>query len=328
MSGEQVLVTGGSGFLGAHCIVALLQRGYRVRTTVRSPAREQEVRDMVRIGGADPDGLEFAHAELGADAGWQDAVSGCAYVLHVASPFPPAKPDHEDDLIVPAREGTLRVLKAARGGGVRRVVVTSSFAAVGYRPTPDGRPLDERDWTDLSDPALRAYPKSKTLAERAAWDFVEREGGGLELAVVNPTAIFGPALGPKLSTSMRIIRSLLEGTADAGHRLTFGAVDVRDVAELHVVAMTRPEAAGQRYLAVSGRFVSPNDIAAMLRAGMGEAARLVPEPPFVEVPEAAYRAVSNEQARRLLGRALRSNEEAIVAAGESLVRLGLVPGPA
>ena len=185
-----VLVTGGSGFIGSHAIIQLLEAGHTVRTTVRNLAREPEVRAMLATGGAKAgDRLSFFAADLNADAGWAEAVAGCDYVLHVASPFPMGQPKHEDELIVPAREGALRVLRAARDAGVKRVVLTSSFAAVGYgRPRDDGR-LDETSWTNPDAPGIGAYVKSKTIAERAAWDFIEREGGALELSVVNPVAV-------------------------------------------------------------------------------------------------------------------------------------------
>src|SRR5882757_6659512 len=180
MSGELVLVTGGSGFVGTHCIIALLKAGYRVRTTVRSAGRQANVLAMLKAGGAEPgDALSFAVADLTSEAGWPAAVAGCDYVLHVASPFPPGVPKHEDDLIIPAREGALRVLRAARDAGVKRVVLTSSFAAIGYGKMPPG-PFTEESWTDPT-AKVSAYVKSKTLAERAAWDFIAVEGGRLEL---------------------------------------------------------------------------------------------------------------------------------------------------
>ena len=176
MSGELVLVTGGTGFVAAHCVVQLLDAGYRVRTTLRSLARADDVRALVRAGGADPVGLEFAQADLMHDDGWLAAVDGASYVLHVASPLPMRQPKDANELVVPARDGTLRVLRAARDAGVRRVVLTSSFAAIGYgRPDP-GRPYTEDDWTDLSHPDLTPYVRSKTTAERAAWDSSRRTG--------------------------------------------------------------------------------------------------------------------------------------------------------
>ena len=275
MSRELVLVTGGTGFIAAHCIVQLLDAGHRVRTSVRSLARADEVREMVRVGGAEPSAIEFVTADLLHDDGWPAAVDGAAFVLHVASPFPMRQPKDEDDLIVPAREGVLRVLRAARDAGVQRVVQTSSFAAIGYGADP-GRPFTEDDWTDLSNPHLTAYVKSKTIAERAAWDFIERDGGGLELATVNPVPVFGPALGSALSTSVELLRTLLNGGAPAVPPGTTTGVDVRDVAELHVRAMTHPDAAGQRFLAVAGDPITFHELAMLLRERLGADARRVP----------------------------------------------------
>jgi hypothetical protein len=192
-----VLVTGGSGFIGSHLILQLLAAGHQVRTTVRSLKREVDVRAMLNEGGAVPgDGLSFIAADLEKDTGWKEAVAGCEYVLHVASPLPPNVPKHEDELIVPAREGTLRVLRASREGGVKRMVLTSSFAAIGYGHAPLKTPFNETNWTNLNG-HVTAYVKSKTIAERAAWDFMAEEGGNLELSVVNPVGV-RPSTGARL----------------------------------------------------------------------------------------------------------------------------------
>jgi nucleoside-diphosphate-sugar epimerase len=341
MSGEVVLVTGGSGFVGAHCLLRLLEAGYRVRTTVRSLEREAEVRAMLRAGGAEPgEGLSFTATDLMSDAGWPEAVAGCDFVLHVASPFPPGAPKHEDELVLPAREGALRVLRAARAAGVRRVVLTSSFAAIGYGHPPTNRPFSEETWTDPTGD-VSSYAKSKTLAERAAWDFVAREGGALELSVVNPVGVFGPVLGPDYSTSILIVQRLMDGAVPGCPRLSFGVVDVRDVAELHLRAMTHPAAKGERFLAVAGDFMTMQAIAQVLRARMGDAARRVPTRVLPDwmvrlvswfdaavgqiVPELGkFKNATSEKARRVLGWAPRSNEDAIVATAEGLVRLGLL----
>jgi nucleoside-diphosphate-sugar epimerase len=191
-----VLVTGGSGFIGSHSILQLLAAGHLVRTTVRSLNRESDVRAMLKEGGVEPgDRLSFIAANLESDAGWSEAVAGCEYVLHVASPFPPNIPRHEDELIVPARDGALRVLRASRDAGVKRVVLTSSFAAIGYGHKQQETAFNETSWTDPTGDDVQAYARSKTLAERAAWDFVSNEGGDLELSVINPVAVFGPVLG-------------------------------------------------------------------------------------------------------------------------------------
>jgi len=342
MSDDLVLVTGGSGFIAMHCIARLLEQGHRVRATVRSLSREAQVRATLQAAGADAgERLSFVAADLTADAGWAEAAAGCAQVLHVASPFPLNVPSHEDELIVPAREGALRVLRAARAAGVRRVVQTSSFAAIGYGHPQMPRPFNEHDWSIPDGPGTTAYAKSKTLAERAAWDFMAREGGDMELAVVNPVGVFGPVMGADFSTSIEIVKRMLDGQLPAVPRLTFGVVDVRDVADLHLLAMTHPDAAGERFLAVAGEFVSLREIGLMLRRRLGDAARRVPTR---ELPDWLVRLVARvdksvgqvvpelgksknavaDKARRVLGWAPRSAEDAVAATAESLVRLGLV----
>jgi nucleoside-diphosphate-sugar epimerase len=345
MTGESVLVTGGSGFIGAHCILQLLNAGYRVRTTVRSLTREGDVRAMLKVGGGAPgEALSFAAADLKSDAGWPEAVAGCAFVLHVASPFPAGAPKHEDELIVPARDGALRVLRAARDAGVKRLVLTSSFAAVGYGHASRDQRFSETDWTDPNSRHLGAYAKSKTLAERAAWEFIARDGGSLELAVVNPAAVFGPALGPDFSTSIQLLRLLMDGGMPRCPRLSFGIVDVRDVADLHLRAMKNPAAKGERFLAVAGESMSIQEIALLLRARMGNAAARAPTKVMPDwmvrlaslfnaglaqvVPELGkVKSITNEKARRVLGWTPLSNADAIVATAESLVRLGLLRNP-
>ena len=246
---ETVLVTGGSGFLGGWCVIELLRAGYQVRATVRSRSREAEVRSGVASQVDPGDRLHVLTADLGEDAGWEEAVAGCAYVLHVASPFPPAQPKNPDELIVPAREGTLRVLRASLSAGVRRVVVTSSVAAI--RNSGEQRPerqLTEEDWTDPTLPGLSPYVRSKTIAERAAWELVGENGQSERLAVVNPVAIIGPVLGPDRSYSLQAIERMLGGMPGVP-RLGFSFVDVRDVAELELAAMTAPAAGGERFIA-------------------------------------------------------------------------------
>lgn len=337
-----VLVTGGSGFIGAHCIIRLIDGGYQVRTTVRSVLREAQVRAMLRAGGCEAgDRLGFAEADLMRDEGWNEAAAGCDYVLHVASPLPVVQPKDENELIAPARDGALRVLRAARDAGVKRVVLTSSFAAIGYGRPPGGAVYTEADWTDTTQP-VAAYVKSKAIAERAAWDFIAREGNGLELATVNPVVVFGPVLGPDYSASVVVIRTLLEGKAPALPSLMFGVVDVRDVAYLHLLAMTRPEARGERFLAVSGDFMTVQDIALALKSGMGAAARKVPtrvmpnwllrlgalfSPTLKAVagPELGKtRNASNAKARGILGWSPRPPEAALLATARSLIELGIV----
>jgi nucleoside-diphosphate-sugar epimerase len=336
----KVLVTGGSGFIGSHCILQLLQAGHEVRTTVRNLKREGDVRAMLKVGGVEPgDRLSFAAADLLDDAGWPAAVAGCEFVLHVASPFPEGVPKDENELIVPAREGALRVVRAARDAHVRRVVLTSSFAAIGYGGEPEDVLLDETHWTnpDTSAP----YIKSKTLAERAVWDFMSSEAGALELSVVNPVMVFGPVLGPDYSTSILAVQRLMDGALPGCPQVCFGAVDVRDVADLHLRAMTHPAARGERFLAVAGNFISFVDAAKLLKARMGAAARRVPtrqlpnwlvrlaalaDPAVKQIlPELGKKKnATSQKAERVLQWAPRSAEDSIVATAESLIRLGLL----
>jgi dihydroflavonol-4-reductase len=337
-----ILVTGGSGFIGSHCILQLLTAGHQVRTTVRSLKREADVRAMLKEGGADPGNrLSFFAADLENDAGWPQAVAGCEYVLHVASPFPASVPKHEDELIVPAREGALRVLRASRDAGVKRVVLTSSFAAIGYGQKPQIAPFNETNWTDPNSDEVLPYVKSKTLAERAAWDFIASDGRSLELSVVNPVGVFGPVLGPDYSTSILIVQRMMDGAVPGCPRISFGVVDVRDVADLHIRAMTNPAAKGERFLAVAGDFMSLLDIAHVLKSRMGASAKKVPtrelpnwlvglaalrDPAIKQIlPELGKRRnATHEKAARLLGWSPRSNEDSIVATAESLIRLGLL----
>ncbi len=193
----------------------------------------------------------------------------CDYVLHVASPFPAKVPDDENELIIPAREGALRVLRASRDAGVKRVVLTSSFAAIGYGQKPQSKPFDETNWTDPAGEGVTAYVKSKTLAERAAWDFIAREGGSLELSVVNPVGVFGPVLGPDYATSILLVQRMMDGALPGLPRLCFGVVDVRDVVDLHLRAMTNPAAKGERFLAVAGDFMWIVEIAKVSESANG-----------------------------------------------------------
>jgi nucleoside-diphosphate-sugar epimerase len=341
---SSVLVTGGSGFIASHTILQLLAAGLQVRTTVRSLSREPDVRAMLKNGGTEAGSqLSFVEADLMSDAGWPVAVAGCEYVLHIASPFPSAIPKHEDELIIPAREGTLRVLRAARDAGVKRVVMTSSFAAVGYGHAQQEQVFTEEDWTNPNGADVMPYTKSKTLAERAAWDFIAREGAGLELAVVNPVGVFGPVLGPDYATSILLVERLMNGTMPGVPRICFGVVDARDVADLHLRAMTHPAAKSERFLAVAGDFMWIAEIAKTLKARLGETAKRVPtrelpnwlvklatlrEPAVKQItPELGkWKNATSEKAQRILGWNPRSREDSVVATAESLVRLGLVKG--
>ena len=329
-----VLVTGGSGFLGGWCVATLLNAGHRVRTTVRDLGRESELRTRLAPVADAGDRLSFHVADLLADDGWAEAVAGCDYVLHVASPFPPAQPQDPDELIVPAREGTLRVLRLALDAGVQRVVVTSSVAAVRGGVTEAPKPLDESSWTDGDNERLEPYTRSKAIAERAAWDLVEGRGEKDRLAVVNPGAILGPVLGAESSTSLQMVGRLLRG-APGAPRIGFSVVDVRDVAELHVQAMTDPAAAGERFIAVN-RFMWMAEVAAILRAQLGPDAAKVPKrqlPDFLVrlmgrfdpsvrgvAKQLGQRVeVSGEKARTKLGWQTRPVEETVADCGRSLL---------
>lgn len=343
MGDELVLVTGGTGFIAQHCMIALLNAGYRVRATVRSPGREAEVREHLRVGGVDAgDRLSFAVADLGGDEGWAEAAAGCAYAMHGASPTPSGDQTREEDWIEPAVNGNLRVLRAARDAGARRVVLTSAFGAIGVGHKPEHRrPFDETDWSELTD-EVAPYQKSKTLAERASWEFITREGEGLELAAVNPTAVYGPVLGADYSHSIRLITNMLEGQPGCMN-INSCCVDVRDVADLHLRAMTDPAARGERFLATVGEAMKMVEVAELLRERLGEAAAKVSTEVWsdAQVRAAAETnaqlrmaatllgydmSATGEKAVRLLGWAPRSREDAIIASAESLIRLGLIRG--
>ncbi|SEF38193.1 Nucleoside-diphosphate-sugar epimerase [Amycolatopsis pretoriensis] len=333
----EVLVTGGSGYIGSWCVLALLAEGQTVRTTVRDLKKEPAVRAMLHTGGAPADAkLTVLRADLQQDAGWREAVAGCDYVLHVASPTLTSVPKNDDEMVVPARDGVLRVLRAAREAGVRRVVLTSAFGAIGMGHPEKSRVFTEDDWTDV-DAGVAPYQKSKTLAEKAAWRFVA-EHGGLELAVVNPVGVLGPVLGPDYSPSLGLVRRMLDGEMPALPKFGMGYVDVRDVADLHLRAMTDPAAAGERFLAISGHSLWVREIAAILRDRLGDRAAKVPTR---ELPVWTARALARvnpdlrvlgpqlgrnydataQKARRLLGWSPRPIADTIAETAESLLAL-------
>lgn len=336
-----VLVTGGNGFVGSHTVARLLADGHHVRTTVRGSEQAADLRSsLARAGVEEERRLEIVTASLDADTGWAEAAEGCAFVLHVASPFPAAQPDDPEEVIRPARDGTLRVLRAVRAAGARRVVLTSSFAAIGYSRAKDG-PFDECDWTDPDDEANTPYVRSKAAAERAAWDFVAAEGAGLELVVVNPSGIFGPALSQRLSASVAIVKAMLEGAMPVVPPMAFNVVDVRDVADLQLRALDHPAAAGQRFLAGSEKPLGYLRLAEILADRLGERAARVPrreltpgevraaaatDPAMREVASRLGQApiLDTRKARTLLGWTPRPAEETIADTAESLFALGLV----
>src|SRR5258706_5190887 len=254
---ETVLVTGGTGFVGVHCILQLLNKGYKVKTTLRGLNRKSKVLEMLKVGGITSfDNLEFIEADLTKDANWDEAAKGFEYVLHVASPIFLRVPKDENEMIMPAVDGTIRILKTARNAGVKREVMTSNFGAVGYSHKDTTKIITEESWTDPNEQQLSTYNKSKAMAEWAAWDFIHKEGGNLELSVVNPMGIFGPSLGPDLSSGFELLKRVLDGSMRAIPNITLGIVDVRDVADLHIRAMTNPAAKGERFLALAGGILS------------------------------------------------------------------------
>lgn len=323
MTTERVLVTGGGGYVAGWCIVELLRRGFAVRTTLRSHAREPVLRAALAAAGVATDELTVAVADLTADDGWDAAMAGCTHVLHVASPLSAT----DGDPTAAARDGTLRVLRAAVRAGVRRVVMTSA-AATARLPREATGVADEQVWSDASDPRFDAYRRSKILAEQAAWAFMRDDGGTCELVTVLPGAVFGPAIAPGARGSLQILQRLLAGKLPGLFRIAFWIVDVRDLAAVHVRAMTEPAAANQRFLA-TGELMWMVDIAATLRACLGERAAKVPKRQLPNwlvrllahlvpqlaglVPELGRRNdVSSAKARRMLGFAPRPATDTIV----------------
>jgi len=338
--GKTVLVTGGSGYIGGWCIIQLLQQGYTVRTTVRDLKREGAVRQTLGAQVDLGDKLTFFAANLTSDDGWDAAMAGCDYLLHVASPLGVAEPKDPNVLIVPARDGAKRAVAAAIKAGVKRVVMTSSVAAATHGPTAPDSVTDESVWTDVKGPKINAYYQSKTIAEKAAWDLIAASDGATTLATVNPALVLGPVLSPDYSESVQIVERLLAGRVPGVPRLGFNVVDVRDVADLHLRAMTSPEAAGQRFIA-AGQFAWMGDIADILRAKLGPAAAKVPTG---KVPDFVLRLVAlvdrdlgavtpslgkkhdytTAKAQSVLGWKARPLEETIVDCARSLIAAGVV----
>lgn len=342
MAAARVLVTGASGFIAKHCIAELLRRGHQVRATLRTPARKDEVIASVGHAGADAGAVDFVQADLTRDDGWDAALAGCEYVLHVASPFPLNEPRSPDDLIRPAREGTLRVLQAATRAGVKRVVQTSSIVAISL-PWPDSIPghvFTEDEWSNPERPGATAYVVSKTLAERAAWDFVKATPGAPELATINPALVLGPAVDADLSSSHEVLRLMAIGAYPAAPCIGFPVSDVRDVAVSHVLAMTSPKAAGERFLSANG-FMRLIEIGRMMTEMLPDLKAKVPRrelPDWVvrtialfdrrlkpALPDLSHpRPVSNEKARTLLEQSFHSPQEAVKSAVSSLRALHVI----
>lgn len=342
MSTSRILVTGGSGFIAGHIILRLLEDGASVRATLRSLDREPEVRRVLRAAGMTrEEALEFVRADLLDDTGWAEAMSGVDGVLHVASPVHLGPVTDEAQVIDPAREGTLRALRAARDAGVGRVVVTSAFHAVGFGHPPLERAFTEDDWSVLDGPGMDAYGRSKVLAERAAWEFAAAEGGDIELVTMLPVAVVGPLLGDGISGANHLVHRVLVGELPGYPDFAVPLVDVRDVAAAHIAALSADGAAGERFLLTSQEDAVPlADVGAQLRAVLGERA---PRIPTAQLPSDAVRAaaadnpglqpmaaelgyrkkVSGAKARRVLGFRPRTWQEAVAAAGESMLARGL-----
>ena len=338
---ETVLVTGGTGFVGIHTILQLLQKGYKVKTTLRNLNRQNEVLEILKNEGISQfENLEFVEADLTRNDNWEEATKGCTYVLHVASPFPSTEPKNPDDVIIPAKQGTLRVLKAAKNAGVKRVVMTSSFGAIGYSIDPKNHIFTEEDWTDPN-AANTTYIKSKTLAELTAWDFIKNEGDKMELTVINPVGIFGPVLGKDFSSSIQMVEQLMNGKMPATPNVSFGIVDVRDVADIHIKAMTSPKAKGQRFLVTSDVITSLPEIAKILRSQPNEFAKRVTKKVFPdwlvkvlsifkpELKQVAsqlgkVKVLSNEKAKTVLNWQPRSKETIVADTAKSLIKYRLV----
>ncbi len=339
-------VSGGSGYIAGFVIRDLLAAGWAVHTTLRSRAREGALRALLAAQGADlgAEGqrLRVFEADLLADAGWAEAMAGCTHALHVASPLQVGVPKSADELIVPARDGALRALRAARDAGVQRVVMTSSVAAIAYGHGRGTHRLTERDWTRLEAPGLSPYVQSKTIAERAARDWVAREGGALELCTVNPSLVFGPVWSRDHSASLVVLKKLLRGQMPGLPDIGFGVVDVRDVSALHLLALTAPGMAGERFIA-SGRFMKLAEIAAVLRRELGADAARVPTrriPDWVVHAAALFspmlrtaagelgsvRATVSDHAKAVLGWQPRAEEATIADAARSLLELDRAAG--
>lgn len=338
---DKVLVTGASGFIATHCIIQLLEKGYDVRGTLRSMNRAESIREIIAQHSPRASELEFAEADLTNDDGWAEAAAGCTYMLHVASPFPLEQPKTDDELVIPAREGALRALRAARDAGVKRVVLTSSIAAIayGHDKRPD-RPFNEEDWSNPKGASNTPYTRSKTLAEMAAWDFMKTETPGFELSVVNPGAVLGPVLENDIGTSPEVVFQLMTGKLPGLPRFGFPVVDVRDVASCHILAMEVPEAAGERF-ACTEKFLWLEDMSKILKETFPEHSKKVPTgklpnwlvrvlislgaaPNALRAELGRSRDTSNEKAKRILGWQPRSAEEAVKATAQSLIDLKLV----
>lgn len=337
MTDRPIVLTGASGFLARHVLIRLLAEGHQVRATLRTPSRAEEVRAAVlpQLAADAAARLDFVTLDLTADDGWDAALAGAGALIHTASPFPIAQPKDENELIRPAVDGTLRALKAAQRAGVGRVVLTSSIVAI-VSPGAHG-PQDESKWTDLTLPGNTAYGKSKTLAERAAWDFVNGEGKGIALTTINPGLIVGPVLGNDLGSSAGLVLRMLKGRDPMQPRYGLPVVDARDVAAMHVLALTTPATEGERIIASAGSLWFA-EMAQALKAAYPDRKIATREAPTLLLRSLALfdaeirsilprlgqkEEVSNAKARRLMGIDFIPPDQALVATARSLVALGL-----
>ncbi|MEQ1498924.1 MAG: NAD-dependent epimerase/dehydratase family protein [Novosphingobium sp.] len=332
-----VFVSGGSGYIAGFLIRQLIAEGWMVHTSIRNLAKEAEVRSHLGVDGTK---LRFFAADLMSDAGWAEAMAGCSHVAHVASPLPADAPKHEDELIVPARDGALRALKAAKAAGIQRFVMTSSMAAVAYGHGGAKERFTEADWTDPASKDAYPYVKSKTIAERAARDWVAENGGDMEFCTVNPVLVLGPLQSGDFSTSLEAIKKLLEGSLPGLPNFGFGVVDVRDVADMHVRCLNAPNMAGERFLC-SGPFLWMREIAEILRVGLGDSARKVPRrglPDWLVKVSAWFdpvirqvvgelghvRDADTSHAQTVLGWHARPAKDSILDTARDMIRLGIV----
>lgn len=332
-----VLVTGGSGYIAGFTIRQLIAEGWTVRTTIRSLAKEKQVRDILAV---DNSKLTFFAADLADDAGWAPAMAGCTHVAHLASPFPDSSPRDENDLIIPARDGALRALRFAREAGVQRVVMTSSMAAIAYGRGRGEETFTEKDWTDINHPDAYPYVKSKTIAERAARDWMEANGSEMEFCTVNPSLVLGPVLSPDFSTSVEVVQKMMDGSFPGVPDLGYCIVDVRDLADLHVRVLTAPDMDGERFFA-AGKFFKMHAMAMVLKERLGDEAGKVPTRKLpdwlmklVALWDPVVRQVKSElgkvrhadasHAKEKLGWQTRDEEETIIDTARSLIDNGVV----
>jgi len=343
---DRVLVTGATGFIAQHCILQLLEAGYLVRGTARSSGRTQEIVDILaphlsEVGKVHLPDFDVVAVDLTEDEGWKEAVTGCRYVLHVASPLPRSAAKNDEELVVPARDGTLRVLRAANEAGVERVVLTSSISAIVYG-NDRSRTFDESDWTNLNGKRLGSYDKSKTIAERAAWSFIDALGaeGAMQLVVINPGLVLGPVLSADWGTSGELVKRIIDHDVPAIPDISLAMVDVRDVASAHVSALTTPEAAGQRFICAEANH-SMMEVAVILKRHLGPLGYKIPTR---RLPSIAIRImalfdstvrlamndlgtsqpVNNQRIRTVLRWSPRNLDEMTVSMADSMIHFGVV----